>query len=190
MTTKTCRECGKEKEFAELVKSRRSSYGYDNWCKNCKNRRRRENPPTKQCVVDSCIRTQMTSGSLYCPAHDYRLRKHGDVQAHIPVRDYVRDPQGWLSNGYRCRYDPSHPNANKAGVIAVHTIVMAEILGRPLVPGENVHHINGVRDDNRPENLELWNESQPAGQRVEDKVAWAVQMLELYAPERLCTKEN
>jgi hypothetical protein len=51
---------------------------------------------------------------------------------------------------------------------------MEQILGRPLDAFENVHHRNGVRDDNRPENLELWVKPQPQGQRVTDLVAWVV----------------
>lgn len=62
---------------------------------------------------------------------------------------------------------------------------MAQKIGRPLLPNESPHHINGVKDDNRPENLELWITSQPKGQRVEDVTAWAEEVLRRYAPERL-----
>ena len=57
---------------------------------------------------------------------------------------------------------------------------MSELLGRPLRDGESVHHRNLLKDDNRPENLELWSTSQPQGQRVEDKLRWAREFLALY----------
>jgi len=73
---------------------------------------------------------------------------------------------------------PGHPRTRSRDYVFEHILVMEANLGRYLLPGENVHHRNGVRDDNRLENLELWTRPQPAGERVEDAIAWAWEILE------------
>lgn len=80
--------------------------------------------------------------------------------------------------GYIMKKVKGHPRNN--GYVFEHILVMEEYLGRNLSDGETVHHINGVRDDNRVENLELWVRPQPAGIRAKDAVIWAKEILRRY----------
>jgi hypothetical protein len=103
----------------------------------------------------------------------------------------VSDGSGFVNKqGYRIVSAPGHPNAigREKRIISEHVLVMSRVIERPLRKGETVHHKNGIRDDNRPKNLELWNTAQPAGQRVIDKLDFAVEMIGSY-PEML-TREH
>lgn len=93
----------------------------------------------------------------------------------------ARQTRQVTAGGYvRMFVGKDYPGATQSGHVFEHRKVMQDMLGRPLVDDENVHHKNGQRDDNRPENLELWSRSQPRGQRVEDKIRWAREFLALY----------
>lgn len=76
---------------------------------------------------------------------------------------------------------PNHPRAKRnGGYVFEHILVMENLLDKYLEVGETVHHLNGVRDDNRPENLELWVKPQPTGIRAKDALKWAWEIIHRY----------
>ncbi len=82
--------------------------------------------------------------------------------------------EGYIdAKGYRHVREGANGRARGA---LEHRVIAEKILGRPLDEHESVHHKNGIKSDNRPENLELWVSwgKQPSGQRVEDLVAFVV----------------
>jgi hypothetical protein len=126
-------------------------------------------PPTEmpeRCSAEECDKKPVAKG--LCQLHYSRLRRNGDPEYTFFDGSWRQQSSGYLGKTVNGRF------------VFQHRAVMEEHLGRELQPDETVHHINGVKDDNRIENLELWSSSHPAGQRVTDLLAWAHEIIERY----------
>ena len=120
-------------------------------------------PPV--CLLEGCEAPASTRG--WCGRHYQRWQTYGDPEA--PLR---RSRNGEGKN--RLNADGYMRRRLRGKYVMEHRAVMEEMLGRPMTREETVHHRNGIRTDNRPENLELWVGTR-SGQRVEDLVAFVVE---------------
>jgi hypothetical protein len=172
--------------FPDCGRKRDSKEGY---CTGHKKQLRNGKPlralrvPIKICTFDECGRRNYRLG--LCACHDSQREK--GLPLH-PVKPNRKAGSGCVStHGYKVfgkRID------GKKIFIYEHRLVMEQYLGRPLLSTENVHHINGDRLDNRIENLELWVTAQPTGQRVEDLIQWAQELLERYSSTPYLSKNS
>lgn len=126
-----------------------------------------------RCRGPECEREVVYVSLQLCKTHYGQHRKGQELRS-------LRAPYGSGTNqdGYIRR----QRNGRR---VFEHRYVMEQALGRQLLPDETVHHKNGDRTDNRLANLELWSSRHARGQRVEDLVDYAVEILRTYAPERL-----
>lgn len=138
--------------------------------------------PPQICSHEGCGKGHYSSG--LCQFHYHRRYQGRDLdeprKRHPAVAGVTKRK---TKAGYVHVWLPGHPNAFGTGWVTEHRYVMEQAIGRPLLDEETVHHKNGVRDDNRLENLELWGGMHPAGQRVEDLVVEARRILGLYGDD-------
>lgn len=186
---KFCKNCSKEFDYAGF---------YCHWCSQKRLIAKRGNLPCKSCSLPKGIvnKTHQLCSACYAKKlenddPDYKEKKR-IAKFRSRRKSRGQDPDAPLMkkkngdghldrNGYMQVTKLGHPNAtSKTGRIGEHTLVMSEHLGRPLTKNESVHHKNGIRNDNRLDNLELWHKGQPAGQRLEEKISWALQFLSEY----------
>lgn len=169
-----CSICKEEKNLEDFHKSKIEKLGREYRCKNCSSRKckkyfdlkREKDPLAWKEKQKEIYRKRLEKNPL--PIKEKKVK-----QKKITRYRAIKGSGCLRKDGYRILM------INGIRILE-HKYIMSKKLGRPLMKNESVHHKNGMRNDNRLENLELWSSSHPSGQRVEEKIEWAKQFLETY----------
>jgi hypothetical protein len=157
---KKCFTCQIKKPFDAFHKNKAMKGGLDSNCKKCCNMHKKD---LCQCGNLKHKTAKICRNCMYEINNEKAQgNKHKTKQGYISV------------------FNSNHPYSTKQGYIMEHRLVMETYLGRYLTKDETVHHLNGIKDDNRIENLELWIKPQPSGVRVKDEIKRCQAFLEKY----------
>lgn len=159
-----CVDCGKI--FLAKAKSKRCTTCFYHWYK--------EKHP------ENAEKCKQKSNKIFSDKRKKEIRIGRNVSTDAILRGIGPREEGYINKrGYRliCTRDSLTGEYRR---VYQHVLLMEEKLQRRIIAGETVHHKNGIRDDNRIENLELWNKAQPAGQRVEDRIEYYIEFLAQY----------
>lgn len=141
----------------------------------------RPQSPQRICKLPGCEQdiSSMRTDALFC------CRSHANKAKYVKKgRRYGLSPASIVPIGTRKKLKSGYVSIKtEEGWRPEHAAIVESIIGRQLRKGETVHHRNGVKDDNRIHNLELWASSHRSGQRVSDLVNYALEILEIYGED-------
>jgi hypothetical protein len=148
-TETPCEQCGKP--VYQTARARRDGFG--KFCSRACLSASQAKPPT----VKDCLRCGKEMRLKPSQAERMYCSKACDAQARTkqPLPRIYNGRPARVNGGYVFLWEPNHPNKTMRGWQAEHRLVAESMLGRYLTSEGQVHHVNGVKTDNRPENLQV-----------------------------------
>lgn len=130
----------------------------------------------KTCECGATFKGYRKKKCKKCTKRDSRRRYKANARAKHYKPEAILERDGKMTKeGYVLVHCPER--SGNHDYVLQHRLVMENSIGRQLEPEETVHHKNGIRHDNRIENLELWTGAHPSGVRIEDLESWAKDFL-------------